>query len=70
MQVFCETLSDKTITLGVESSDTIAAVKAKGSIPPGTDQQPAAKEHEVEMADDDDWMDDVAAITVPTLPQV
>jgi hypothetical protein len=68
MQVFCETLSDKTITLGVESSDTI--VKAKGSIPPGPDQQPEAKEHEVDMADDDDWMDDVAAITVPTLPQV
>jgi hypothetical protein len=66
MQVFCETLSDKTITLGVESSDIIA----KGSIPPDPDQQPAAKEHEVEMADDDDWMDDVAVITVPTLPQV
>jgi hypothetical protein len=68
MQVFCETLNGKTITLGVESSDTIAAVKANGSIPP--DQQPAAKEHEVEMADEDDWMDDVVAITVPTLPQV
>jgi hypothetical protein len=69
MQVLCETLSDKTITLGVESSD-IKLDKAKGSIPPGPDQQPAAKEHEVDMADDDDWMDDVAAITVPTLPQV
>ena len=63
MQISCETLNGKAITLGVESSNTI--------IPP--DQQPAAasaKEHEVEMADEDDWMDDVVAITVPTLPQV
>ena len=63
MQIFCETLNGKAITLGVESSDTI--------IPP--DQQPAAasaKEHEVEMADEDDWMDDVIAIAVPTLTQV
>jgi hypothetical protein len=34
------------------------------------DQAPTTKQQEMEMADDDDWMNDVIAIVVPTSPKV